>query len=126
MSRVVLAALALALIDCWHRPEPPRAAQPGVATSADDLFSLAFVPALDITLDDKARQSLLDDPRTYVPATLTHGGRTLPIQIKLKGNRTFRDLDDKPALRIEFGADGFLGLHGLSLNNMVELSLIHI
>lgn len=121
MFRVLVAVFALAATACWWRkPDPPKASRPGVATTATELFSLEFVPALDITLDAAARRSLVEHPRTYVSATLVHGDQRVPITIKLKGNRTFRTLDDKPGLRIKFADTGWFGLDGLVLDNMVD------
>lgn len=98
----------------------PSAARPGVARTADQLFSLAFVPALDLAIGAEARRALDDDPDRHVAATLTHGGRRYPVRVKLKGNRTFRRLDDKAAFRLVFDGDGFLGLHHLALDNLVD------
>ncbi len=120
-----LALAAFVLVACWRtRPDQrrvaPMAAHPGVAASADELFALRFVPTLELTLGPDARLALEQHPRQYTEASLGQGGRTYPMRIKLKGNRTFRRLDDKPAFRIKFTGGGFLGLHGLVLNNLVD------
>ena len=47
----------------------------------------------------------------------------IPVGIRRKGRATWRDLDDKPSLKVkftEFDSERFLGLTRLTLNNMVQ------
>lgn len=93
----------------------------GVARSAADLFSLSFVPTLELSLSPGARKALTSSPHHYVRAVLRHGARAYQVKVKLKGNHSYRPLDDKPALRFKFlEPHGFFGIQHLVLNNMVE------
>jgi len=69
-------------------------------------------------------QSLRDHSGDYVTGTLDYAGTSYPVSVKLKGHRSFRELDDKPALKFRFDKEDkegrFLGLRRLTLNNMVD------
>ena len=107
---------------------------------ADDtapLFDPAHVSQIDVTLDDEARQALVDEPTEYVDAGFslviapgTAGERTIgpmTAEVKLKGTATFRPLGQKSAFKVKFPkANRPLGLKGLTLNNMVQdPSMLH-
>jgi hypothetical protein len=92
----------------------------------DALFDLATVGEIRLTLQEDALEALRDAPRTYVPAVFEHAGvvRT-DVGVRLKGNNSYRDLDEKPAFRVRFGAydasaGRYAGLERLALNNLVN------
>lgn len=91
-----------------------------------DLFSAGTIPRLSIKLDGIAVKSLRDNPREYVPATVTDGTAIYPqVAIHLKGSvGSFRPFDDKPGLTLDFSrfqnGRKFHGLRRIYLNNSVE------
>lgn len=80
---------------------------------------------LDLEPDAIARLALTADDANdapYVPATLTVGGDSFPVTLRLKGgNGSFRPFADKPSFRIDFGdvAPVERG-RWLILNNLVQ------
>ena len=107
---------------------------PSVA-SADDaapLFDTSSVAQVAITLPESSRTALNADPDTYQPAALsvTAGGTSygpFTVELKLKGNSSFRDLDHKAAFKIKLAkGQPLLGLKKLTLNNMIQdASMVH-
>ncbi len=94
-------------------------------TGLDPIYALDLMPELHFSLDEKAVEKLKKKPRKYVRATLRYNGtQYTDVAIRLKGHRSMRKLDDKPALKARFDKyndDGrFLGQRELTLNNMVE------
>ena len=117
---LVLAALVLAL---------PAAAR---ADDAAVLYDPEHVSRIDIGLTGEAWQHLVEQPREYVPASITVavGDRTIgprSAEVKLKGRTSFRPIHDKAAFTVKFPkADRLLGLRKMTLNNMVQdASMIH-
>jgi hypothetical protein len=106
-----------------------------VAARADEaavLYDPANVSQIDLTLSDEAMQALIQDPRTYVAATLelTVADRAFApkqVEVRLKGHGAFRPLGQKAAFRVKFAkTDRLLGLKNLTLNNMVQdPSMVH-
>lgn len=92
----------------------------------NDLFRAGTIPRLRIELDAAAVQSLHDDPREFVAATVSEGAVVYPqVAIHLKGSvGSFRPFDDKPALTLDFSrfqnGRKFHGLRRFHLNNSVE------
>jgi hypothetical protein len=98
-----------------------------VVPAAGDVSELLFPEdrivefALDLSGD--AIASLRAEPRRYVQGALRILGRRLaPIGVRLKGQNSFRPIDEKPSFRLEIdhfvrGAELF-GLDDLVLNNM--------
>ncbi|MBL9148757.1 MAG: CotH kinase family protein [Phycisphaerae bacterium] len=102
---------------------------------ADDLFEGA-IPTLRIVLTEAASQSLREDARRYVGATLTDGETAYAdVAVRLKGSAgSFRDLDDRPAFTVHMrrfaGREArdrdWRGLIKFHLNNSVQdESLLH-
>lgn len=110
------------------------AAEPGPASSSTHLSSkektsrlfTSLIPRVEITLEPEAVQSLRDNPREYVRATLREGTNVFEnVAIKLKGSRgSFRPVDDYPALTINMDkfheGQSFHGLDKFHLNNSVQ------
>ncbi|MCG8418969.1 MAG: CotH kinase family protein [Proteobacteria bacterium] len=91
----------------------------------DPFYALDLLPELHISLDRSARDKLAKKPRKYVRGELTYNGVIFAeVAVRLKGHRSMRKLDDKPAFKLRFDKydpDGrFLGQKKLTLNNMVE------
>lgn len=83
------------------------------------------LPTFELSLDGDAKKSLDKKPRKWVEGRFTHGDEIVPaVGVRLKGHRSMRPLDDKPALKIRFDryreGQTFRGLHRMTLNNMVE------
>jgi spore coat protein CotH len=89
-----------------------------------ELFDQEKLPRFDITLSDEARAALGKDPETYVKGTLQYGDTTLQdVGVRIKGEASLRTLNSKAAFKVkvdEFVSNqALLGLHRLTLNNMV-------
>ena len=130
----------------WQQtaPTPGAPNQSGHIDNAAVLFDPLRVHTIALTLDDRALQSLREEPYRYVegvmqfveaPAEGDEGDGAeigpVPMSVRLKGQAgSFRRFDQKPAFKIDFNiADSdarFLGLKKLTLNNMVQdRSAIH-
>ena len=94
---------------------------------ADAFFDGGHVPRIEIRLAEGAADRLRDDPRSYVPCTLTIDADTVleDVAIKLKGSAgSFQGLDEKPGFtvntdRFHPGAR-FQGLDKFHLNNAAQ------
>ncbi|HEY5815170.1 MAG TPA: CotH kinase family protein [Solirubrobacterales bacterium] len=110
---------------------PPDAAAPMYASGA--------LVEIDLDLSQAALKALKDEPEEYVPGDFTlsftdgtPGGPWKPLPsvdkvgVRLKGNvgGSFRPIDDKAAFKVKFNefvkGQKFLGLKGMTLNNMVQ------
>jgi hypothetical protein len=88
------------------------------------LFDPSTVKQVHIELDAAAIAALETDPFTYVVGAAEIEGTPLAdVGVRLKGNSSFRGLDDKPALKLRFDKfareQRYAGLKRLTLNNMV-------
>jgi spore coat protein CotH len=129
-----LSALFLGLLS-------PASASVAVAGEppADDpaawLFSQAAVVEIDLTLPQQSIYALNSDPTEYQNGTFSltaHSQKYGPydVGIRLKGHGSFRPLSGKAAFKVKLDhsvpGQRFLGLKGLTLNNMVQdPSMIH-
>ncbi|MCA9708359.1 MAG: CotH kinase family protein, partial [Myxococcales bacterium] len=120
-------AVLVGLLGC-NQPPPPDQDEPepdpGPATNAEELFSLDRLPRFDLRLDAVSWAALEAEPKEWVVGTFEYAGvEYANVGIRLKGNHTLRTLDEKPAFKIKFNryepGRRFLGLEGLTLNNMV-------
>lgn len=121
--------LALAPAPAGAVSEPP----PG---EAGWMYEAGTVTAIELTLSSTEKAKLEAEPDEYVKGTFslaktdgTPGGtRTpvvteAPVEIRLKGHLSgsFRTLAEKAAFKLKFKkSEPFLGLHKMTLNNMVE------
>lgn len=115
----------------WAPVEPTLGA-PNLAPVdyAAALFDPAQVFTVELAMAPEDRARLTEDPRAYVPATLTveaagerHG--PLAVGLRLKGGAgSFRPLDEKPAFKVDVNfadpAARLLGLKKLTLNNLIQ------
>ncbi len=112
LATLPLAGLLLAQQDAAAKPDPARS-----------FFASAPVVRVQITLDDKARQSLKEKPREYARATLELDGEPFAeIGVKLKGAAgSFQELHERPGFTVNLGKFGnkarFHGLGRFHLNN---------
>ncbi len=90
----------------------------------DEFFKQDYSHSIKLELNDEAIAALLKSPRKYVEGTFIFGKKKYPVSVKLKGNRSFRKIDNKPALKIRFDKQDpnarFFGLRRLTLNNMID------
>ena len=110
-------------------PDPPGNMEPEPDPVVDDdpsaiIYAQDHVPRFDLDIQPISMELLEDDPREYVPATFRHGDIVLQnVGVKLKGDTTFRELDEKPSFKIKFDkfveGQRFLGLKRMTLNNGV-------
>ena len=102
-----------------------RAAQSDSSWPGAELFTNGLVLEIKISLPPDSADSLRKDPREYVRATVVEAGSTYSnVAVHLKGSESFRALDDKPSLTLDFSkfAKGqkFHSLRKIHLNNSVE------
>ena len=116
----------------------PNEPAPG-AGPPPDLAGWMYDPAtmveVDLELPPASIDALDADPEEYVDGTFslnTTDGSYGPLQIgvRLKGQGSFRPLSGKAAFKLKFShsvpGQRFLGLKGMTLNNMVQdPSMIH-
>ena len=112
-------------------PRGPVAKKPAVG-AAEAFFSKGPLPRLRIELREAEINSLRQQPRTYVKATVREigpDGKVIgvfeEVAVHLKGALgSFRGIDDRPALTVNFGRNKkgqtFYGLEKLHLNNSVQ------
>lgn len=96
-----------------------------LAGSSSELFEQGLIPCFEITLDANAYDGLRRKKRDFVRAGFRHGTISLDdVGVRLKGHRSMRGLESKPAFKIDFAkyvpGRRFLGLEHLTLNNMVD------
>ena len=90
---------------------------------SEELFEGSFLPEFYIDLSTESWQSLRDDPYTYVEGSLEYDGQAWShIGVRTKGENSWRSIDEKPSLKLDFDSylEGghFLGMEGLTLNAM--------
>lgn len=101
-------------------------AAPSDSWPGAELFTNGPVRQIGIQLPAPAIESLREDAREFVQATLTDGAATYSnVAVRLKGSvGSFRPIDDKPAWTLDFSrfAPGqkFHELRRIHLNNSVE------
>jgi spore coat protein H len=88
----------------------------------DELFSDPAIRHFKIDIADPELQTLRRDHKTYVRATVTAGEQTFKgVGVRLKGEGSFRPLDDKPSFAVKFDEfepdQRYCGLNKIMLNN---------
>lgn len=128
-TALFLGLLSLAPTSASAVSEPP----PG---EAGWMYEAGTVVAIELTLSPTEKAKLEAEPDEYVKGTFslaktdgTPGGTrtpvvtSAPVEIRLKGHLSgsFRTLAEKAAFKLKFKkSEPFLGLHKMTLNNMVE------
>lgn len=92
---------------------------------SDAFFTNGVIANLRIDLDPAAVESLQQNSRRYVRATVTEGTTVYSdVGLHLKGNVTFQFLDQKPSLTLNFDkfvqGQKFHGLDKFHLNNSMQ------
>ena len=101
--------------------KPPARVAPG-----EDVFTNGAILRLAIELSPANLESLRQNPRRKVPATVKEGGHTYSnVAVHLKGALgSFRNVDDRPGLTLNFHflvpGQYFHGLRKIMLNNSVQ------
>lgn len=107
-------------------PEDP---QPWYTAStpdpSDELFAAENLVRLDLELSAASLERLRESPDEYAVGTLRYRDQTLDsIGVRLKGEASFREIDDKPAFRLKLDqfvpGQRLFGLKRLTLNNDVQ------
>lgn len=103
-------------------PEPVEPIEPAI--TSDELYSTDRLPRFDITLDANAWATLEAEPKEWVRGTFQYEDSIYEnVGVRLKGNHSFRSLDEKASFKIKFNeyisGTRFLGLEGMTLNSMV-------
>jgi len=126
ISLLCLPLLAVACTD----PDPPAVVEPHYddveyADPTEELYAVTNLPRFDLELSEDALDDLAREPREYTQGTFSYRGQVLAgIGVRLKGEASFRDMDDKPGFKLKFDKfnDGlrFRGLKRMTLNNNVQ------
>jgi spore coat protein CotH len=88
------------------------------------IYSPGRVPRFELEIAPEDFESLENRARSYVPATFRHGDIVLhDVGVRLKGNFTFRRIDQKPSFKIKFDkyvrGQRFHGLRRMTLHNSI-------
>jgi spore coat protein CotH len=108
---------------------------PDAPDPSDAIFTGDELPVFTIRVHVDAANQLQKEyaggEHEWVEASFLHGDREYaPVGIRLKGENSFESFREKPSLKVDFdrfdGALAFLGLDGLTLNNMDnDYSMMH-
>lgn len=105
-------------------PQPVYVDDVDAADPSAELYDPRNLPRFDLELDAAALESLRESPRDKVRARLRYRGETLDVGVRLKGEYSFRPVDEKPSFRItvdEFVPEQRLrGVDELVLNNTIQ------
>jgi len=112
------------------QPEKKKSSSDALGTAKDRAAQTEFLrgplTSIDLELPPAAIQHLRDEPREYVEASLSAGGKVWrTVAVKLKGAQgSFRPIDEKPCFTLNFakgeGAERFHGYRKAHLNNSRE------
>jgi hypothetical protein len=91
----------------------------------DSVFGLTTIAPVDIHLSADALQALRDEPKKWTRGAVTLMGQHIKdVAVRLKGHRSMRPIDGKPAFKLRFdkyvAGRRIFGTSTLVLNNMVE------
>ncbi|MCK6529241.1 CotH kinase family protein [Myxococcota bacterium] len=120
--------VSLGGVDGGDPPGLPAPEDVGGSAGVDptaDLLEAGELLRIDIHLPEISLLSLEDDPFEWVPGAVGFRGEYVrDVAVRLKGNTSFRTLDQKAAFRLSFDHyaqdRGFHGLEGLALNNLAS------
>ena len=122
LTRRLLLLLLLAQGCGADEPVQPAPA-PEPELTRDSMYSLEVIPEFRLELDERAIIALENTPKEYVRARFGYGQLEVEdVGVRLKGNDTLTPLMEKPSFKVKFNefvrGQRFLGLEGLTLNNM--------
>jgi hypothetical protein len=120
-----LALMALACAAAPPADPEPRYVVSATADPSDELFAAENLVRFDIELPPESMQALRERPGEYASGNLRYRDQSLAsIGVRLKGEASFRELDDKPAFRLKLDelvpGQRLFGLKRLTLNNDVQ------
>jgi hypothetical protein len=121
----VMCALAPACAARLPTDPEPHYGVSAPADPSDELFAGENLVRLDLELPLDSLRRLRESPYEYAVGTLRYRDRALAaIGVRLKGEASFRELDDKPAFRLKLDefvpGQRLFGLKNLTLNNDVQ------
>jgi hypothetical protein len=125
-GRLRLPAFALCFVAAGLASGAPAADSPQSQASGAELFTGDKVVPFRIEVTPADLEALRKEPREFVKASVQTGPTTYTnVALHLKGRTgSFRGLDDKPALTLDFDklapTQRFHGLSRMHLNNSVE------
>lgn len=109
-----------------HEPPADAAVQPpSLAGDSDPFYADGSVLELGLELSEASLTALANDPREWAEGALVYEGKRYgPVGVRIKGESSYRDIDQKPSFKVKFNQydpDGrFLGMRRLVFNNMVS------
>jgi hypothetical protein len=111
--------------DSWSFPEHLGEVPVAEAGPCGDALFDRTVHTAEITLDDASWADLTESPRTETIAGLRwNDGDARLVGLRVKGNASFRTLDEKPSFKIDVHAwlreQRLDGCKRLTLNNMIQ------
>jgi CotH protein/lectin-like protein/putative metal-binding protein len=118
---IVLASIcAAAILVTWARSWPEARRSAAARAQVEAVYTEDTRLLLQLTVDADGRAALETKPRRFVAGQVELAGSTYPARIRLKGHRSLRKLDEKPAFKLQLDlGDGERPL-ALTLNNQVE------
>lgn len=95
------------------------------AVASAEFFNEPALRTFQIQLPEQTLAQLRSNPRSYVTATITEGINVLTnVAIRLRGNGSFRNLEEKPGFAIKFDEfatnQSYRGLAKLMFNNSIQ------
>ncbi len=125
LSLLLACGRALPGTDSDAGADPASMNPPLLEGDSDAFYADGAVQAVGLELSDEALAALQDDPRTWVEAVFVYEGeRYGPVGVRIKGESSYRDLDQKPSFKVKFSefdpAGRFLDMRRLVFNNMVS------
>jgi hypothetical protein len=117
---LILSLCALAAGTYWARTDAPAHSEAAARASLEAAYAGRETAKLQLEVEPAAQAALERRPRRWVSAQVVIGGQAYPARVRLKGHRSMRKLDQKPALKLELDvAEGEPPI-ALTLNNQVE------
>lgn len=108
----------------WNDSSSASSLPPIVEGDADDFYAGGQVRDIYLRATEPAIDALRSDPRTWVEAEFQWEGTWYgPVGLRIKGQQSFRNIDEKPSLKVKFNEyqdDGrFMGMRRLVFNNLI-------
>lgn len=91
----------------------------------------AFTIRVHVDVANQLQREVAGGEHEWAEANFVYGDREYgPVGIRLKGENSFESFREKPSIKVDFdryvGGQTFLGLHGITLNNMDnDYSMMH-